>query len=45
MESIFSCPSRMNTDIHVLEVDARYKIRYDEVFDIGHLEVSKGRKM
>ena len=35
----------MKADIQVLEVDARYKIRYDEVVDSGHPEVSKSRKM
>ena len=43
-ESIFKCRSHITADIHVLEVDARYKIRYDEVFDTLHREVSKGRK-
>jgi hypothetical protein len=44
-ESIFSCHGGIRVDIQVLEVKARYKIRYDEVYDSGQLEVSKGRKM
>ena len=47
-ESIFSCHSRINADIQVLEVDAGNKFRYesyDEVVDLGHLEESEGRKM
>ena len=43
-ESIFSCHSH-KTHIQVLEVDAGYKIRYDEVVEVVHLEVSKGRKI
>jgi len=32
-------------DVQVLEVDAGYKIRYDEVAESDHVEVNKGRKM
>ena len=44
-KSIFVCHSHVIADIQVLEVDAGYKIRYNEVSNPGHFEVSKGRKM
>ena len=43
-ESIFKCRSHITADIHVLEVDARYKIRYDEVFDTPGRRRCVGRK-